>query len=419
MGASCSDGGASKDAALSVFGQWLTNHGAMRIDDQAGDWFDHDGWFDIEKFHTFLQSKGCKVVKLQSASDRLEWGERLKQVVFKESIRGDVRLFDKSPQAQFVRCLTPPQESIHREFKGKGPSFSFSDGMAMSGNVALSIDLARGEVELLKVDLPDRNKAKDVSITYYVGDARTPKTMSLGRFSMHFGARAWGYAGASLMLAGSIGIGRDNVKYGANLDPIKPAQREDDAAKQERSAYDAEEKRKKEAGPTPPSDPLKHESKAATVVSNNTSDTKLKGSAANVQIDQGAKASFNLFAGMQAGIELTGAMNWAPPKDLAALQAPPTVGISSSADAKSESPWLTLAKLSGSLGGALGAGIKADAQVSVDKGKFILNMKAAVVLGPGATGSFAFEVGYEAVVDLINLFRRELHKNEGQRVTWM
>ncbi|WP_311969540.1 peptidoglycan-binding protein LysM [Pseudomonas baltica] len=413
------DGGASKDAALSVFGQWLTSHGAMRIDDQAGDWFDHDGWFDIEKFHTFLQSKGCKVVKLQSASDRLEWGERLKQVVFKESIRSDVRLFDKSPQAQFVRCLTPPQDSIHHEFKGKGPSFSVSDGLAMSGNVALSIDLARGEVELLKVDLPDRNKAKDVSITYYVGDARTPKTMSLGRFSMHFGARAWGYAGASLMLAGSIGIGRDNVKYGVNLDPIKPAQREDDAAKQERSAYEAEEKSKKEAGPTLPSDPLKHESKAATAVSNNTSETKLKGYAANVQIDQGAKASFNLFAGMQAGIELTGAMNWAPPKDLAALKAAPTLGISNSAEAKSESPWLTLAKLSGSIGGAFGAGIKADAQVSVDKGKFILNMKAAVVLGPGATGSFAFEVGYEAVVDLINLFRRELHKNEGQRVTWM
>lgn len=187
--------------------------------DLSGDWFDHDGWFDIEKFHTFLQSKGCKVVKLQSASDRLEWGERLKQVVFKESIRGDVRLFDKSPQAQFVRCLTPPQDSIHHEFKGAGPSFSVSDGLAMSGNVALSIDLARGEVELLKVDLPDRNKAKDVSITYYVGDARTPKTMSLGRFSMHFGARAWGYAGASLMLAGSIGIGRDNVQYGASNRP--------------------------------------------------------------------------------------------------------------------------------------------------------------------------------------------------------
>lgn len=112
-------------------------------------------------------------------------------------------------------------------------------------------------------------------------------------------------------------------------------------------------------------------------------------------------------------------MNWAPPKDLAALKAAPTLGISNSAEAKTESPWLTLAKLSGSLGGAFGAGIKADAQVSVDKGKFILNMKAAVVLGPGATGSFAFEVGYEAVVDLINLFRRELHENEGQRVTWM
>lgn len=69
-------------------------------------------------------------------------------------------------------------------------------------------------------------------------------------------------------------------------------------------AYDAEEKSKKEPGPTLPSDPLQHESKAATVVSNNTSETKLKGNAANVQINQGAKASFNLFAGMQAGIEL-------------------------------------------------------------------------------------------------------------------
>jgi hypothetical protein len=80
---------------------------------------------------------------------------------------------------------------------------------------------------LLKVDLPDRNKAKDVSITYYVGDARKPKTKSLGRFSMHFGARAWGYASASLMLAGTIGIRRDNVQYGGQPvpDQTRPARR--------------------------------------------------------------------------------------------------------------------------------------------------------------------------------------------------
>jgi hypothetical protein len=34
----------------------------------------------------------------------------------------------------------------------------------------------------------------------------------------------------------------------------------------------------------------------------------------------GVKARFNLFAGVQAGIELTGAMSWAPPRELAALR---------------------------------------------------------------------------------------------------
>jgi hypothetical protein len=57
--------------------------------------------------------------------------------------------------------------------------------------------------------------------------------------------------------------------------------------------------------------------------------------------------------------------------------------------------------------------------VSLDKGRFILNLKAAVVLGPGANGSFKFEVGYEAVVDLINLYRKELHKTKGRKVEWM
>ncbi|WP_065616278.1 hypothetical protein [Pseudomonas moraviensis] len=88
-------------------------------------------------------------------------------------------------------------------------------------------------------------------------------------------------------------------------------------------------------------------------------------------------------------------------------------------DAKTANPWLTLAKLSGSVGVALGAGFQGNAQVSLDKGRFILNLKATVVLGPGANGSFKFEVGYEAVVDLINLYRKELHKTKGRKVEWM
>lgn len=415
------DGGASKNSAQKVFGQWLASQGALKIGDQAGDWFDTNGWFNIDKFYSFLQTNGYKVTQLEDAGARKEWGEHLKQVVFKKSVRGEVRLFDKSQQAQFVRCLAPPQKKLHGEVKLEGPSFSATEGFKTSASASLSFDLARGEVELLKVDMPTREKAKDVTVDYYLEGNPQLQTLNLGRMSFHFGARAWGYAGASLMLAGSIElvpIG-GNTKYGATLSPVKPAQREDAEAKAERKTHEETIKTKADNGDTSPTPDLEHKSKALTAVDTKSSGQVMSGKAANVQIENGMKANFNLFAGVQAGIELTGALNWAPPKALAALRAGPATGINNSKEAKSASQWLTLANLSGSLGAAYGAGLQGNAQISVDKGKFILNLKAAVVLGPGANGSFKFEVGYEAVVELINIYRRELYKAKGASISWI
>jgi hypothetical protein len=80
---------------------------------------------------------------------------------------------------------------------------------------------------------------------------------------------------------------------------------------------------------------------------------------------------------------------------------------------------VTLAGLNGSFGAGYGIGVNADFAVSLDRGKFILTLKAALLLGEGISGSFGLEVGHEAVIQIINLFRRELHKNEGKKVTWM
>lgn len=415
------DGGASKNSAQKVFGQWLESQGALRIGDQAGDWFDTNGWFNIDKFYSFLQSSGYKVTQLEDAGARKEWGEHLKQVVFKKSVRGEVRLFDKSPQAQFVRCLAPPQKKLHGEVKMEGPSFSAAEGFQMSASASLSFDLARGEVELLKVDMPTREKAKDVTVDYYLEGNPQLQTLNLGRMSFHFGARAWGYAGASLMLAGSIELSpiNGNAKYGATLNPVKPAQREDAEAKAERKTHDEMIKTKADNGDTSPTPDLVYQSKALTAVDTKSSGQVLSGRAAKVQIEDGMKANFNLFAGVQAGIQLTGALNWAPPKALAALRAGPSTGINNGKEATSASQWLTLANLSGSLGAAYGAGLQGNAGISLDQGKFILNLKATVVLGPGATGSFKFEVGYEAVVELINIYRRELYKAKGASISWM
>jgi len=412
--------GADKNSARGVFRQWLIAQGARCVDDQ-GDWFDAKGWFEVKRFHDSLKKQGWTVTELEDSATLNDWGDHLKQLVFKKSIRGEVRLFDKSPQAQFVRCLTPPQSKLHGEVKLEGPKFTAAEGFQVSASVALSLDLARGEVELMKIDMPSREKAKDTTLEYYLEGNSQVQNMNFGRFSFHFGVRAWGYAGASLMLAGSVELNPilGNMKYGATLSPVKPAQREDASAKAERKDHEEMKKAKAESGDTSPTPDLEYKSKSGTYTETKTSGQMVGGRAANVQIENGAKASFNIFGGIQAAIELTGALNWAPPKELAALRTAPTTGINNSKDAKSASQWLTLAKLNGSVGAALGAGFQGNAQISLDKGRFILNLKAAVVLGPGASGSFKLEIGYEAVVDILNLYRRELHKTRGKRILWM
>lgn len=395
------------------------DQGAIKISDQAGDCFDEKGWFKAKDFYAYLKKQGYEVTELEDDAALTNWGKHLQQLVFQKSVRGEVRLFDASPQAQFVRCLTPPQPSIHGELKLEGPKMSAAEGFQISGEMGLSLDLARGEVQLMKVDMPAKANAQEIMLDYLLDGS--PRQMSFGRFSFHFGVKAWGYAGASLLLAGSVELSPifGNVKYGASLSPVKRAQREDASAKEERVDHAAAKQAKTDSGDDSPTPDLEHKSKSGTYADSKSTEQLRGGRFAKVQIENGAKASFNVFGGLQAAIELTGVLNWAPPKELAALRTAPSTGIGSAKDAKNANPWLTLAKLSGSVGVAFGAGFQGTAQVSLDKGRFILNLKAAVVLGPGANGSFKFEVGYEAVVDLVNLYRRELHRAKGRKVEWM
>lgn len=411
--------GSDKNSEINSFRQWLLDQGAIKFSDQVGDCFDEKGWFKANDFYAHLKKEGYEVTELEDNAALTNWGKHLQQLVFKKSVRGKVRLFDNSPQAQFVRCLTPPQPSIHCEVKLEGPKMSAAEGFQISGEMGLSLDLARGEVQLMKVDMPAKESATDITLDYSLDGV--PQKMSFGRFSFHFGVKAWGYAGASLLLAGTVELSPifGNVKYGASLSPVKRAQREDASAKEERADHEAAKKAKTDSGDDSPTPDLEHKSKSATYTDSKSTDQLRGGRFAKVQIENGAKANFNVFGGLQAAIELTGALNWAPPKELVALRTAPTMGIGSDKNAKKANPWLTLAKLSGSVGVALGAGFQGTAQISLDKGRFILNLKAAVVLGPGANGSFKFEVGYEAVVDLINLYRKELHKTKGGKVEWM
>jgi hypothetical protein len=302
-------------------------------------------------------------------------------VLFQEDAQRQLRLFDASPQAQLVRCLTPPQESIHGGASVEAPSFALREGVTASAEAYLDIDLARGEVELLKIDLPERSAAQDVHATY-INYQNQCTTMNLGRFSVHLGARAWGYAGASMLLAANLDISPGNSGYGASLDPIEPATRAPGTA---------------------------------STAGNARSGQVITGRAANAQIEDGLAASFNLFAGVQAGIKVSGALNWAPPKHLVLIRTAPAL---LSCQAPNDG-WLSLARLDAGLAGAIGAGAKGEVSLSLSNGCLILRLKAALIAGPGASGSLAFAVGYQAVVELINLVRRELRENQYHRLDWI
>ncbi|MGN7738437.1 hypothetical protein ACTJKT_00365 [Pseudomonas sp. 22526] len=374
----------TEDTTDNSFHEWLRLQGAIAIKDQENNWFDAQGWFDVELFYSYLQSKNYKVSTLEDASVRQEWGLRLRQLLFKGEVRSQLRLFDKSPQAQLIRCLSPAQSMIHKELKLEGPEFTLADGFKASAEASFGIDLARGEVELLKVDLPERSRAKEFVLNYQDYQDQ-PQTLNLGRFSLHLGARAWGYAGASLLLSSSIELGAGNVRGGMNLQAIENAERP--------------------------------EAKRAIAVTQRSAMQDNPTSA--LKVEDGAKAEFSLFAGVQAGVLLTGALNWAPPQQVVLLRTAPTPGMAGKDNANKASQWFSLARLTAGFTGSLGAGANADVTISLHEGRFIMRLKASLIVGAGGGGEFEFEVGYDGVTELINLIRREMHKNQGKRLIFV
>lgn len=374
-----STGKAAQDHATSDFHDWLVENGALRIDAQ-GEWFDKEGWFDGEAFHRYLQAQRYQVKSLASAQARQAWSERLLQLLFKKDVQR-LRLFDASPSAALVRCLTPPQEDLHLSASVKGPALTH-EGAGASVELSMDVNLARGEVEILKLDLPERGQARELSLPYTLAGDPTARGLNLGRFSLHLSARAWGFAGASLLLAAKVNIGPGNLRLGATLDPIEPALR------------------------TPGT---------VSTADNASSHEVIGGAAAKVKIENGAQASFNLFAGVQAGIITTGALNWAPPRAQATLLQVPNMPGQAIPDAG----WLSLARLETSLAGALGGGGRGEINLSVYEGCLILRINAAMVLGAGAQGSLSFAVGYQGLEDLLNIVRRELHNNQQRTIQWV
>lgn len=354
----------------SLFQQWLKSHGAIAINDQAGDWFDQHGWFEVDNLHRYLQARSIQVEQLEDAGARQAWGQNLRQMLFRKDIREHMRLFDPSPAAQLIRCLTPPQDSLHNGVTLNRPTLSLAGGIQTSVKANIGIDLAQGMVELFSIDLPERANAKDLILTYLNHNGEQTQ-FSLGRYSMHLSALAWGYAGAAMLLSAGINLAPNHPAWG------KPGLSTDERARRQSASLKS-----------------------------------------RIDIRDGAGGEFSIFAGIQAGISLTGALNWAPPSHIAALRTLPA-GIPGAHSNSPDNHWLSLASLNAGVGAAVGIGANAEVSLSLTGGQLVMTMKASLVAGPGIKGEYSFAVSYAGVVDLINLFRRELHRNHGKRLEWI
>ncbi|WP_411390425.1 hypothetical protein [Pseudomonas sp. MPB23] len=329
-----------------VFSDWLKAGGAHPLDEK-GPWFDSAGLFLPDRFFAALKTANFKVESLEAADKRERWGNTLKAMIFEDKQLRNLMLFDNSPQAQLVRCLLPEGSSLQAGVKLEGPTWNNGPQMA-SAKVNLDVAGWRGEVTLLNLELPKRSKAQSLTADYTAYDGSV-RTVDFGKLSLDLSAKAWGFAGAGLMLARDLTL--DQATGYTSLSGIDIAERSGDLAK------------------------------------------------------------FDLFVGAQAGCKLSGQLFWCPPPGIL-----PPAPIPNRAF---DSQWRPLAKLDMEVAAAVGASFSGNLKLRIEGGRFLLSLKGSLVWGVGFKGYMTFEVGYESVIALLELVRKEMAANRYQDLDWV
>ena len=184
-----------------AFSDWLKSGGAHLLDEK-GPWFDKLGLFQPDTFFAELKKANFTVDSLQDADKRQRWGETLKAMVFEDKQLRNLMLFDNSPQAQLIRCLLPEGSSLQTAVTLQGPQWNKGPQL-LGAKVNLDVTAWRGEVSLLDLKVPKRSEAQSLKVDYTAYDGSI-RTLDFGKLSLELSAKAWGFAGASLMLARNL-----------------------------------------------------------------------------------------------------------------------------------------------------------------------------------------------------------------------
>lgn len=370
-----------------IFENYLKTQGnvAIKVDEK---WFykdqkiDNDNIkvFDYQAFFKHLEKQNYQIKTLKDEQTKNEWGESLRNILFAQSITKNIMLFDTSFGAAMMRAFCDDGQMVNSKVSGKTLSLKrgkneqelkeeaekeknspiqkttvvdkskgdvpqeknkLATASIASGEIKLIISPAKGEVTLFDFMFPQPNDdLRHLKITYHDEEGKQC-TIDFGSFYMRLFAKAWGFAGASLLMSGQVSIGVNKSQLSLQ------------------SLYQATSK--------------------------------------------DASAKFDVFLGVQAGINLMGELRWVPPLELKR-------GTEILNLYPYQEDYRVLANLEVSAAAAAGAGISGKIGFGLHRGKFYFVCKVSLIWGVGTSDSVAFEIDYQSLADVFRLLCKLLRE---------
>lgn len=342
-----------------LFDVYLTENMAYEIGFQK-DWYDHEkATFKAQTFFDYLDNKGWKIKSIETQAQRDEWAKTLNSIIFEEKVQRHIMAFDNSLSASFIRLLGGPKMA-QLNYEVKGPEMENLKFGSIQFN--LKISPLHGQVDIFDFTYPKPNQAIQISIPYYTYRGER-KELDFGHFYLRMRAKAWGFAGVSLMGVAKVALSDDLGVVGIKV---------------------VDSATGKESGRT----------------------------------GTGAILNFNLFAGVQAGIKLITELMWCRPANLKNFNTVYEQAIAR----KTQQPIPTFRTLSKvevgaavQAGGALAGGVG----IILKDGKLHIAFELSAAWGVGGKVFTSFEVDYRSIGDLVQIVCKALIDNDMEPLQWV
>ena len=185
-------------------------------------WFDEDGLFNVAAFNETLKEKNIEVESLNTSS--VKWGEAISNILFSKELTKRLSPFDDTKQAQYFRmAMLSSEVSV-----SNSSSIAIVNNISGSGNTKTievlpleakaELVLAKGEVNIIQmmtgkpfIKFPEVISTKDIEekipVSYFDKGQKKTIQFRCGAFQAQMYCKAWGFAGASMVLGGKIELG--------------------------------------------------------------------------------------------------------------------------------------------------------------------------------------------------------------------